>query len=322
MEAEYEQKVNSEKVLNKSLKEALSLLKPLKSHLEEAEAENRDLKKEVKSLRRKVTSMDVMGSVVASPSSHSIDPKTPQGVETPASVMREEQFRREKERLEETLRHLESENSQLHDALDEMSRMNNSITSGVDPLSPKTPNSHITNKAEAKLNQEIVELKSRYEVTQSRLEDAFVENHTLVEALKEKEESEKEAMEGMRILREKLRRTEMDLENAKFIATTALVQVEQARKREQDLSFDGGFGSETHTLHSLEEKAIELDLMSSAGMKPVASPGSPSRRQLGSQFHSQQHQHHHQSPSYMGGYQQQYPSKNGWAEKRSRLADF
>jgi hypothetical protein len=36
----------------------------------------------------------------------------------------------------------------------------------------------MSQKNESRLKEEIVEVKSRYEVTQSRLEDAYLENHT------------------------------------------------------------------------------------------------------------------------------------------------
>ncbi|CAB9496558.1 BRCT domain protein [Seminavis robusta] len=337
-ENELKHKLQSEKILNKSLKEALGLLKPLKNHLEEAEAENKEMSKEVKMLRRKITSMEIsgMGTVLASPNgvNHSNN-QSPQGAEdTPVSSNQsDEKIIREKEQLEETVRHLEQENSQLHDALDELSRMNNgNLNSGN---ANNIGASMVSGKAENRLNQEIVELKSRYEVTQSRLEDAYVENHTLVEALKEKEESEKDAIEGMRILREKLRKTEMDLQNAKYIATSALVKVEHSKSLENNISMNSAFETESHTVLSLEEKAIELDLMAAAGLSPTSSAQSPKNGPKPRQFHPNQHQHHPQ--------QQQQPysfvssggqpnihkhgggtngQSNGWAGKRSRLADF
>ena len=141
-----------------------------------------------------------------------------------------------------------------------------------------------------------------------------------------KEESEKDAVEGMRILREKLRKAEMDLENAKFIATSALVKLEDAKRRDLDMSIDGAFGADTHTLHSLEEKAIELDLLASATGQPSSAVSSPSRS--GSQFSQQQHRQQQPQPnqSYGGGFQNQQQMQtngvNGWTVNRSRLADF
>ena len=186
-----------------------------------------------------------------------------------------------------------------------------------------TPSTNVASKSEARLKEELVELKSRYEVTQSRLEDAYVENHTLVDALKEKEESEKDAFEGMRILREKLRRAEMDLENAKYIATSALVKVEQAKKEKQNISMESAFETESHTVHSLEEKAIELDLLAAAGIQPLPASMSPSRKGRAGGI-----PHHQQQQAYASGgnHQQQMNSSgshaNSWVGKRSRLADF
>jgi len=331
--------------LNKSLKEALGLLKPLKNHLEEAEAEKKELSKEVRTLRRKLTKMEIGGMdtiVAAFPNnSNSLD-RTPVASNANGGLEDERRLRREKEELEETVRHLEQENSQLHDALDEMSRMNNNsgaVSSGNKNNTEATtisPNS----KMESRMNQEIVELKSRYEVTQSRLEDAYDENHALVEALKEKEESEKDAIEGMRILREKLRKTELDLENAKYIATSALVKVEQARS-EQNGGSSNPFDNESHTVHSLEEKALELDILAAAGMRPAAAgmpPLPPSNHHQQQLFHSLQHQEHPSMQNHRGSQMQQplYMSPEGimsndsssnsparsWAGRQSRLADF
>jgi len=114
-----------------------------------------------------------------------------------------------KEELKETVRQLELENSQLHDALDDLTddgRQNNS---------------------EVKLRQKLVELNSRYEVTQNKLEDAHVENHALVKALQQKEAEERKRQEEMDRMEEHLRRTELELINAKKIAQSALVKVEE-----------------------------------------------------------------------------------------------
>jgi len=155
--------------------------------------------------------------------------------------------------LEETVRQLEKENSQLHDALEDMSHGLNAMQKdGLGP--PKM--------SDGRLKEEIVELKSRYEVTQSRLEDSYVENHTLIEKLREKEAADKSATEELRILRAKLKRSEEDLENAKYIATSALVKVEQmtmANVEQLNVSLDT-FQSECHTIVSLEQKAKELSV--------------------------------------------------------------
>merc|ERR1712176_1126407 len=50
---ELSQKEQSEKVLNKSLKDALGLLKPLQQHLEEAEHEKMGISKELRNLRKR-----------------------------------------------------------------------------------------------------------------------------------------------------------------------------------------------------------------------------------------------------------------------------
>jgi chromosome segregation ATPase len=185
--AELKSKRESERKLNKSLKEALGLLKPLQMHLEEAEDEKIELRDELLAVRRRLGEES---------SVRSREIPSEQNVE---KILH----------LESTIGELERENSQLHDALEEMSQsLNVSHLSGM------------SQKNESRLKEEIVEVKSRYEVTQSRLEDAYLENHTLVEALNKREREENDMAQEIQILRG-------ELDNAKFVATSALVKVEE-----------------------------------------------------------------------------------------------
>ena len=184
------------KVLNKSLKEALGLLKPLQMHLEEAEMEKTEISKELRNLRKRFRQLQMRETDDQSRSTHG-------GADVSVELIKI------KEELKETVRQLELENSQLHDALDDLTddgRQNNS---------------------EVKLRQKLVELNSRYEVTQNKLEDAHVENHALVKALQQKEAEERKRQEEMDRMEEHLRRTELELINAKKIAQSALVKVEE-----------------------------------------------------------------------------------------------
>lgn len=203
-------KRNAERALNKSLKDAIGLIKPLQMHLEEAEQEKRKLEQELIFLKRagnaSTTTETLSRSVAGMPSDVNVE------------TIRE---------LENAVRHLERENSQLQDALEDMSQaLNASHLSGKNVNMGHLPNS----KNEGRLREELVELKSRYEVTQGRLEDAFVENHTLVEALQTREKEEMDLVGEVKALREKLKSSEAELENAKFIATSALVKVEELSK--------------------------------------------------------------------------------------------
>jgi hypothetical protein len=97
--------------------------------------------------------------------------------------------------LESTVRHLEKENAMLQDALEDMSQSQNAshvsesnkfiLSSNNHPLSqPKHISTTTKSSHEGKrLHQEFVELQSRYEVTQSRLNDAYSENQSLREQL-------------------------------------------------------------------------------------------------------------------------------------------
>lgn len=200
-------KREAERALNKSLKDALGLIKPLQTHLEDAELEKKEMAEELLHLKLQVRSggSNAGSSAAGIPSNINVE------------TVRE---------LEITVQELERENSQLQDALEEMSQsLNASHVSGGNAMGQSS--SAASNKNEARLREEIVELKSRYEVTQGRLEDAFVENHTLVEALHKREHEETDLMKEVKALRAKLQTSEAELENAKFIATTALVKVEE-----------------------------------------------------------------------------------------------
>jgi RNA polymerase-interacting CarD/CdnL/TRCF family regulator len=107
---------------------------------------------------------------------------------------------------------LELENSQLHDALEDMGEFD-----GAD---------------QSKVHQRMVELNSRYEVTQNKLEDAHVENHSLVKELKHKELQEKQRKEEIRRLNERLQKTENELSNAKAIVDEfAMPNTEKMNRR-------------------------------------------------------------------------------------------
>jgi chromosome segregation ATPase len=213
-------KRESEKKLNKSLREALGLLKPLQMHLEEAEDEKNELRDELLAVRTRQGE----GQSV-----RSRDIPSEQNGETIAH-------------LEDTVRQLEQENSQLHDALEDMSQSLN-----VSHLSGKSQ------KSESRLKEEIVEVKSRYDVTKSRLEDAYVENHTLVEALNKREQEESDMMQEIQILRG-------ELANAKFVATSALVKVEELTMANvEQLSLNHGDGHDVDRDLLFKEKSREFD---------------------------------------------------------------
>jgi chromosome segregation ATPase len=202
------------RVLNKSLKEALGLLKPLQMHLEEAESEKAEISKELRNLRKRFRQLQ-MGETDDQSRS------TLGGGEVTVELIKV------RDELEETVRQLELENSQLYDALDDMTEDGRQYST------------------EAKLRQRLVELNSRYEVTQNQLEDSHVENSALVKALKEKEIEDKRKEGDIIQLEEALRNSEAELLNAKKIAQSALVKVEEltmSNKQRGDNLPDDGFG--------------------------------------------------------------------------------
>ena len=226
MRRDVAQREHVNRVLNKSLKEALGLLKPLQMHLEEAEQEKTQISAELRSLRKRFRQLQMEGD------DHSRSTHT--GGVGDVSI----ELIKMKDELEETVRQLEIENSQLHDALEDMTedgRQNNS---------------------DAKLRQKFVELNSRYEVTQNKLENAQVENLALAKALKQKEVEERKRQEDIVLLEEELRKSETELANAKRVAQTALVKVEEL------------------TMSNIEQLSLGKDTRTTADMTDsVKSPG-------------------------------------------------
>jgi chromosome segregation ATPase len=199
----------AETVLAKSLKQAVGLLRPLETHLETAEQEKRDLHRELKACRKRLAKLESTDSESRS-----------RALSLPNEV--EMQHSRD---LEGTVRELEQENDKLQHALEEVSQ-NRSLEEGEN------------DRSQVRLKENLVEVNSRYEVTQSKLERAVVENSALIDALKHKEDEERKAEAERRDLREELMRTNQQLENAKYIATSALVKVEELTMQNvADMSF-------------------------------------------------------------------------------------
>ena len=78
-----------------------------------------------------------------------------------------------------------------------------------------------------KLRSDFLELNSRYEVTQNKLEAGIAENKALADALKQREQRETEMIMQLEELTEKMAKSDHELENAKYIATSALMKVEE-----------------------------------------------------------------------------------------------
>lgn len=149
LEHELEEKTKSlatkrenERILNKSLKDALNLIKPLQMHLEEAENEKMVLADQLEALQSE-------------------------------------------DGIAATIRQLEQENAALQDALEQMSESING------------------SQTDQRLAQELVELQSRYAVTQQRLEDASVQNDSLMEQLNSRDQQDHELFKELSDLREK-----------------------------------------------------------------------------------------------------------------------
>jgi chromosome segregation ATPase len=232
-------KKEAEKTLKRSLRDAIGLLKPLQMHLEESEEEKRELEKEIVDLKRRLGGDDVDVAIV-----DKSDSKRTANVQQ----MRD---------LENAVKQLEDENSQLHDALEDMSRQSLNV-SHVSSFSALTPSQikPLDVRQESRLREELVELKSRYEVTQRRLESFVGENRSLVAELN-KREAESEQLRELKALREKLRINERELDNAKYIATSALVKVEELTMANVEKLSLNNSGFDHDRLY--EEKSMEVD---------------------------------------------------------------
>ena len=205
-------KAESERMLNDSLKEALSLLKPLQMHLETAEREKKILSKELRSVRKRLAKLE-----------NGISSET---------------------------RSLDIQDGQASD---------------VDVMIQELENKHFQRRPQnSQLEIELVEVKSRYEVTQKMLDSATVENHALVDALQNHEEKEQEMMEELLILRKQLEKSNHELENAKCIATSALMKVEELTMADLSSSISreivakNGYGN----AHPSEVQRLKLKLNS------------------------------------------------------------
>jgi chromosome segregation ATPase len=230
----------AEKTLKRSLRDALALLKPLQMHLEESEEEKKELGEELSALRRQFGGDDFERDF-------SVKPKIKRDADV--KQMRD---------LENTVKQLEQENSQLHDALEDVSRQSLNV-SHVSSFSAKSPSQvkSMDGKVEARLREDLVQLKSRYEVTQIRLEDSIGENHSLVEELKQQDTERESTSKELMSLRDKLLHTERELENAKYIATSALVKVEELTMANVEKLSLNNSGFDHDRIY--EEKAKELD---------------------------------------------------------------
>jgi hypothetical protein len=207
-------KRDAERSLNRSLKDALDLIKPLQKHLEESEIEKRQIEHELEILKKQQSG------------SRNVPNNNSDKLNISANSVSVEVVRD----LETTVRQLEKENAMLHDALEDMSHTLNA--SHISESNQNSPNRHSNilspnqqqqpgmttetgrnlenndskQRQQQLLHQEYVELKSRYEVTQTRLKDAYNENHTLSELIQKEVEEKYVLNDEVTTLREQLQR--------------------------------------------------------------------------------------------------------------------
>ena len=207
------EKTEAERILSKSLKEALSLLKPLQVHLETAEREKKNMHKQMKLCKKRLA-------------------------------------------LLENGRTFNDNVSVDH------SRSSGKL-SGSEEIEQHAKDLENRLIAADTLKEDFVELNARYNDTQSKLESTMMQQHALVETLKQREEDEKGLLKGLSLLRDKLAKSEHELENAKYIATSALMKVEELTMDDvHQMSIEHQTGltqSDTVTLEDLRLKVRLLE---------------------------------------------------------------
>ena len=115
--------------------------------------------------------------------------------------------------------------------------------------------------------KEVLEWKARHDEMRQNLDSAKIENNALVDALKRRESKERELIKEISTLRKKLEKSNHELENAKFIATSALMKVEaltmadlsSAISREIVASKSGQVSPQTLESQRITSKRVSLD---------------------------------------------------------------
>jgi chromosome segregation ATPase len=189
-----EVKTESERKLNKSLKEAVDILKPLQGHVMTVEKEKIALLHRLKTAESRVEELESL-------SSRAVPPPPSPGRSDERSIRRLEQ---EKELLEQRVHQLE------RDAID---------------ADQRTLSSTLTQDVQ-KLQEQLVDVQKKYENTKEMLDQSAKTNASLLQDLKEMEDEDDEAQEQIAMLEQKLIEKDRELAAAKHIATTAMVKVD------------------------------------------------------------------------------------------------
>ena len=194
MSSDLETKKEAERTLNKSLKEAVDILKPLQGHVMAVEKEKAALLHRLKTAESHIEELETS-------SNRAIPQPLSPGRNDERTIRRLEQ---EKELLEQRVHQLE------RDAID---------------ADQRTLGSVMTQDVQ-RLQEQLADVQKRHENTKQMLDQSAKTNASLLQDLKEMEEEDEEAQEQIASLEQKLIEKDRELAAAKHIATTAMVKVD------------------------------------------------------------------------------------------------
>ena len=194
MSSDLETKKEAEQALNKSLKEAVDILKPLQGHVMTVEKEKVALLHRLKIAESRIEELE-------SSSNLAVPRESSPGRNDERAIRRLEQ---EKELLEQRVHQLE------RDAIDADQRtLGSAMTQDV-----------------LRLQEQLADVQKRHENTKKMLDQSAKTNASLLQDLKEMEAEEDEAQEQIASLEQKLMEKDRELAAAKHIATSAMVKVD------------------------------------------------------------------------------------------------
>ena len=219
MSSDLEAKKETERTLNKSLKEAVDILKPLQGHVMTVEKEKAALLQRLKTTESRIEELE-------SSSARGLPlppPPPPPGRNDDRAVRRLEQ---EKELLKQRIHQLE------RDAID---------------VDQQTLGSTMTQNVQ-RLQEQLVDVQARYEKSRKMLDQSAKTNANLLQDLREMEDEDEEAQEQIALLEQTLMEKDKELVAAKQIATTAMVKVDSMSVH------SGAMGDSQETITRLQEE--------------------------------------------------------------------
>lgn len=211
--ADLERREKSEKKLKKSLNEAVNMLNSLRSHVLSEEKEKKKWKR-----RLKLSSSKGSDSNTSTNSS---------GSELIAMMQSPDSDRREDQamilQLKSHILAMEHQISCLQERVQDM-----------EAFRPTSTGLRSDQEQIHELEEQVREAESAYEATTFMLEEVSDINKELLNDLKETETDGLECFEDLKIVKEKLKISQEEIDNAKYIAATAIRKIDELIDKERD----------------------------------------------------------------------------------------